>query len=188
MPLLRAWDRLTLTAVPSAVSCARAFAKFTLRWWDATHVMDDALLVVSELVTNAVTATGPKTTTPTWTDIKAEHILGVQLRVVDMHLYVEVWDRSDEVPGTKHPTADAEDGRGLLLVEALTKRWGTSRPPVGGKIVWAELALSKPPTLTVDVPPLPHRLPAHVRVPEGKAKDAVATALMQRVLEGLRNL
>ncbi|MFC8829034.1 ATP-binding protein [Streptomyces sp. NPDC057137] len=188
MTLLRAWDRLTLAAVPSAASCARAFATHTLRWWDATHVMDDTLLVVSELVTNAVTATGPKTTTPTWTDVKAEHILGVQLRVVDMYLYVEVWDRSGEVPGTKHPTADAEDGRGLLLVEALTKRWGTSRPPAGGKVVWAELELSTPPTLTVDVPPLPHRVPAHVRVPEGAAKQTVDTALMQRILEGLHNL
>ncbi|MFD3488796.1 ATP-binding protein [Streptomyces sp. NPDC058665] len=185
---MRAWDRLMLAAVPSAASCARAFAKYTLRWWDATHVMDDALLVVSELVTNAVTATGPKTTTPTWTDVKAEHILGVQLRVVDMHLYVEVWDRSRELPGTKHPTVDVENGRGLLLVEALTKRWGTSQSSAGGKVVWAEWELSTPPTLTVDVPPVPHRVPGHVRVPEGAAKDTVDIALMERVLEGLRNL
>ncbi|MFI6082401.1 ATP-binding protein [Streptomyces sp. NPDC051217] len=148
--------------------------------------MGDALLVVSELVTNAVTATGPNMTTPTWTDVKADHILGVQLRVVAMHLYVEAWDRSDEAPRTKSPPADAEDGRGILLVEALTKRWGTYRPPAGGKVVWAELPLINAPTLTQEVPTLPHRVPSDVRVPNGRVREQVETALMERGLEGVR--
>lgn len=186
--LVRAWDRLTLAAVPSAACCARAFTTTILRWWGATQVLDDALLVVSELVTNAVTATGPDTPDPKWSDVKAEHVLGVQLRVVDMHLYVEVWDRSTEVPKIREQAAEAEGGRGLLLVEALAKNWGTFRPPAGGKIVWVELALFKPPMLTTEVPPLQQRLPRNVRAPEGKAKTQIETALMQRVLDGLRKL
>ncbi|MFC8826677.1 ATP-binding protein [Streptomyces sp. NPDC057137] len=186
VPLLRAWDRLTLVALPTAVSCARAFAACTLRWWGAAHVMDDALLVVSELVTNAVKATGPRTPTPTWTDVTAQHILGVQLRVDGLSLYVEVWDSGREVIAAGAPTLDDEGGRGLLIVQTLATRWGTYRPPAGGKIVWAELALSAEPALARRV--LPLRVPPHIRVPVGKAKEQVETALMQRVLDGLRAL
>ncbi|WP_405618006.1 ATP-binding protein [Streptomyces sp. NBC_01508] len=188
MPLPRAWDRLTLVALPTAVSCARAFVGRTLRWWGATHVMDDALLVVSELVANAVTATGPRTPHPTWTDVTAQHLIGVQLRLNGMYLYVEVWDSGRETPTAKNPTPDDEGGRGLLLVQTLATRWGTYWPPAGGKIVWAELPLPHPPHLTTDVPPLPHRIPEGVRVAPGKAKQQVETALMQRVLDGLRGL
>ncbi|MYV55480.1 ATP-binding protein [Streptomyces sp. SID3212] len=188
MSRLRGWDRLTLAAVPTAACCARTFTKCTLRWWEATDVMDDALLIISELVTNAVKATGPNTPDPTWSDVRAEHVLGVQLRVVDMNLYVEVWDRAGEIPTPKAPSADDEGGRGLLLVQSLTRRWGTFRPPAGGKIVWAELPLTKAPDLTPQTPPLPHRVPSEARAPEGKTKTQVETALMERVLEGLRRL
>lgn len=58
----------------------------------------------------------------------------------------------------------------------------------GGKIVWAELPLAKAPDLTPETPPLPHRVPSDIRAPEGKAKEQVETALMERVLEGLRRL
>ncbi|MFE9293727.1 ATP-binding protein [Streptomyces niveus] len=186
--LPRAWDRLTLAAVPSAASCARSFARYTLRWWDVTHVMDDALLVVSELVTNAVKMNGPKTPEQKWSDVKAEHFLGVQIRIVDMNLYVEVWDGGNEVPATKTPAADDEGGRGLLLVQSLARRWGTFRPSAGGKIVWAELPLIKAAALTPEVPPLPHRVPGDVRGPEGNTKELVETALMEQVLEGLRRM
>ncbi|WP_405799401.1 ATP-binding protein [Streptomyces sp. NBC_01506] len=188
MPLLRAWDRLTLVALPTAVSCARAFTGCTLRWWGATDVMDDALLVVSELTTNAVKATGPQTPKPTWADVTTQHLIGVQLRLNATHVYVEVWDSGRAAPAAKNPTTDDEGGRGLLLVQTLATRWGTHRPPTGGKIVWAELTLPHPPCLTTDVPPLPHRTPEHLRVPPGRAKQHVETALMHRVLDALRAL
>lgn len=182
MPLPRAWDRLTLVALPTAVSCARAFATCTLRWWGVTHITDDALLIVSELVTNAVKAAGP----PRQADVTAEHILGVQLRLDGPRLYVEVWDSGHETLTARTPTPDDEGGRGLLLVQTLATRWGTYRPPAGGKVVWAELALSREPTLTTRV--LPLRVPPHIRVPAGKAREQVESALMQRVLDGLRRL
>ncbi|MFI6081320.1 ATP-binding protein [Streptomyces sp. NPDC051217] len=145
-------------------------------------------MVVSELVTNGVKATGPRTPHRKWTDVTAEHILGVQLRLDGLSLYVEVWDSGREAPAARTPTIDDEGGRGLLLVQTLAKRWGTYRPPAGGKIVWAELALPVAPSLTTDVPPLPHRAPAHLRVPPGKVREQVETALMRRVLDGLRTL
>ncbi|MGW8451128.1 ATP-binding protein [Streptomyces niveus] len=182
MPLRRAWDRLTLIALPTAVSCARAFASRTLRRWGATHVMDDALLIVSELVTNAVKAAGP----PRRADITAEHVFGVQLRLDGTSLYVEVWDSGHETLTARTPAPDDEGGRGLLLVQTLATRWGTCRPPAGGKIVWAELTLSREPTLTTRT--LPLRVPPPIRVPTGKAREQVESALMQRVLDGLRRL
>lgn len=147
---------------------------------------DDALLVVSELVTNAVKATGPKTPEPKWTDVTAEHIFGVQLRVEGLSLYVEVWDAGREVLAARTPAPDDEGGRGLLLVQTVATRWGTYRPAAGGKIVWAELGLSSEPVLATRV--LPLRVPEQLRVPPGKAKERVETALMQRVLDGLRAL
>ncbi|MDQ1039925.1 anti-sigma regulatory factor (Ser/Thr protein kinase) [Streptomyces sp. V3I8] len=185
---LHVWDRLTLAAVPSAASCARALTTALLRWWGSPQVLDDALLVVSELVTNAVNATGPDTSDPKWSDVKAEHVLGVQLRLVDMSLFIEVWDRSLAAPEMREQSAEAESGRGLLLVEALAKNWGTFRPPAGGKIMWAELALTEPPTFATKMLPLQRRSPRTGRTPQGRVKEQIETALMQRVLDGLHKL
>ncbi|MFD5114777.1 MULTISPECIES: ATP-binding protein [unclassified Streptomyces] len=173
--------------MPEAVSCARAYTKAMLRWWGASHLFDDALLVASELVTNAVQATGLNHE-PKWMDIKTEHVIGLQLRIVHDSFYVEVWDNSSDAPLVKNPTADAEGGRGLYLVEGLAKRWGAYRPSAGGKIVWAELPLSRRRESLVDsAPPPPHRVPGRFRVPEGPAKEHVETALTQRVLDRLQN-
>ncbi|RYJ23413.1 putative regulatory protein [Streptomyces sp. L-9-10] len=173
---LRAWDRLTLVALPTAVGCARAFTKVMLGWWRAPHILDEALLVTSELVTNAVQAT------------EAKHIIGVQLQIIDDSVLVEVWDDSPALPMLKEPSTNAEIGRGLCLVEGFAKRWGTCGAPAGGKIVWAELTLSPQPEPFTGSAPLPHRVPGSLRVPDGPAKERVETALMQRVLEGWGNL
>jgi hypothetical protein len=59
-------------------------------------------------------------------------------------LYVEVWDAGDGSPVVPRQHPEAEGGRGLLLVEVLSKRWDVYRPRHGGKVVWSELALSAP--------------------------------------------
>lgn len=46
------------------------------------------------------------------------------------------------VAALESPDADSESGRGLLLVEALSVRWGTERGPFPRKTVWAEVALT----------------------------------------------
>ena len=51
---------------------------------------------------------------------------------------VEVCDGSAIVPAVRQPVADAEHGRGLLIVEALSLRWGVDRT-AGGKRVWVEV-------------------------------------------------
>lgn len=48
------------------------------------------------------------------------------------------------MPARQNPSLDATSGRGLLLVDELATRWNVYRPPVGGKVVWAELLLGVP--------------------------------------------
>ena len=93
------------------------------------HAADEAVLVVSELVTNAVThGTSP-----------------AELRLVlgrESHgLRVEVTDsRGESVPALADPSRDLDGRRGLLLVAALTDRWGWYPSIDGpGKTVWAVL-------------------------------------------------
>ncbi|WP_405931941.1 ATP-binding protein [Streptomyces sp. NBC_00827] len=67
------------------------------------------------------------------------------LYVVGDTLRIEVTDtRGERAPQAQHPAADAESGRGLLLVDALADRWGTNIGPHPRKTVWAEVTLPSP--------------------------------------------
>ncbi|MYZ40263.1 MULTISPECIES: ATP-binding protein [unclassified Streptomyces] len=179
---------IRFAAVLTAVGCSRLFLRHVLRDWNLSDHIDTGELVMSELVTNAVRSTGVTDPEPKWTDIKTHHVVGVQLRVIDTSLSVEVWDRSPATPVKQAQAEDAESGRGLILVEAMSKRWGIHRPPAGGKIVWAEWDLSEPAKPAKDRPHVPHRVPSIVRAPHGQTRDMATTALVQRVLSDLRSL
>ncbi|MFF5004754.1 ATP-binding protein [Streptomyces phaeochromogenes] len=181
-------SRLHLVAVASAVSVARAFTRQTLAHWKLDDFAADASLMMSELVSNAVKASGITDPEPKPWQIKAEHVIAVQLRALGGRLFIEVWDRSALVPIKQSVSADAEGGRGLHLVEALSKRWGTYRPQAGGKIVWAEVALTRLPNPALDGSTLQLRVPSDMEPPPGPTKDQATTALMQRVLDGLRRV
>lgn len=53
-----------------------------------------------------------------------------------LSLAIHVWDACDEMPVRQDARPDAVDGRGLLLVETLSKDWGAHRE-ADGKVVWA---------------------------------------------------
>jgi len=93
--------------------------------------LDTALLVVSELVTNAV--------------VNARSQVTLRLRLRRDRLLVEVEDEDSRLPVLQEHDRDALGGRGLLLVDALSVRWG-SRPRPTGKVVWAELPLAADPS------------------------------------------
>ncbi|MFJ8400170.1 ATP-binding protein [Streptomyces microflavus] len=186
MPHLLYATSLRLAAVPSAVSNSRMFIRQTLQHWRVPDYIDVAELVVSELVTNAIEATGITDPQPEWTEITAEHVIGVQLRINDARLYVEVWDGSTDVPIRKHPDDEAEGGRGLLLIEAMTEQWDVYRSEAGGKVVWAELSLAEPPK-PPPLPSMPVRTQGRTRPPAAPVGDMASTALLQRVLDGLLN-
>jgi anti-sigma regulatory factor (Ser/Thr protein kinase) len=124
---------LRLDAVYAAVGLARDFIRRTLTAWQFAEHIDGAELVGSELVTNAVKMSGQA----------GSRVVGLQLRVVGASLYVEVWDRESGVPVIPEQSLDAEGGRGLFLVEALSARWDVYRPVAGGKVVWSELPLGE---------------------------------------------
>jgi anti-sigma regulatory factor (Ser/Thr protein kinase) len=177
---------IRLAAVLTAVSLSREFVRQTLRLWQLADQIDSAELVVSEIVTNAVKSTGIAEPKPTWSMVKAEHIIGVQLRLVGASLYVEVWDRGDGSPVIPEQTLDAEGGRGLFLVESVSRRWGIHRPAVGGKTVWSELSLTEPVNPPLRGEGLPLRDPGTHGPVAGEELELMDIALMQRVLDGLR--
>ncbi|MEV5440203.1 SpoIIE family protein phosphatase [Streptomyces sp. NPDC052682] len=114
--------------LPDAVMHARRFTARTLRSWRVGADADTVLLVVSELVTNALVHTqGP---------------VRLDLTLAADRLRVTVSDSSPRAPA-KPVVVDweATGGRGLLLVEAVSASWG-SVPVGGGKQVWSELVLT----------------------------------------------
>jgi len=174
---------LRLTAVPTAVACSRMFVRHTLTRWNLADEVEDTALIMSELVTNAIQASGITAPDPKPWQIKAEHLIAAQLRVFEGSLYIEVWDRTPETPVRQNPDFDATSGRGLLLVESLAKQWNVFHPHVGGKVVWAELPLSasaEPPPF--DPPrrkPLP--LPDGIRAKWGPVELQARQALLDHL-------
>ena len=120
---------LTLPAEPSTPRAARHFLAERL---DRLHVtsaaVDLALLLTSELVTNAVRY--------------GRGLVTLSVRADPPSVRVVVHDSNPELP-TLGPEADesAEGGRGLRLVDALATRWGAENRPGDGKDVWFELDL-----------------------------------------------
>ncbi|WP_367324892.1 SpoIIE family protein phosphatase [Streptomyces sp. HUAS ZL42] len=115
--------------LPDAVMHARRFTARTLRRWKVDEVADTALLVVSELVTNALVHTqGP---------------VSVDLMLRGDRIRVCVSDASPRAPAKPVITDwEATGGRGLLLVEAMSESFG-SVPVAGGKQVWSEIAVPR---------------------------------------------
>ena len=119
---------LTLGPLPSAVPCARAHAVARLWEWEMPGAGDTVALVVSELITNSVAASRALDGGP----------FPVLLRLLSdrSEILIMVRDASPEQPGRMNPADDAEGGRGLMLVEAVSKRWGWYAVPAG-KVIWA---------------------------------------------------
>jgi anti-sigma regulatory factor (Ser/Thr protein kinase) len=104
---------------------ARRFVSGTLRGWECTPLIDAAVLLVNELVTNAL--------------VHARSRVEVLIRLLPGGLRVEVRDHSTRPPRLQTPMDDATSGRGLWLVDQMADTWGVEPAP-GGKRVWFELA------------------------------------------------
>ncbi|MET7992388.1 ATP-binding protein [Amycolatopsis sp. NPDC005232] len=112
-------------ALPESVAglaLARDFTRVTLTGWGFGAVAEDALLIVTELATNAV-----------------QHGEGkpvLRLKYGDAVVRLEVADESPALPATRPPGPDG--GWGLRLVQELSLEWGVA-PCARGKVVWCEL-------------------------------------------------
>jgi hypothetical protein len=121
---------LTLGALPGAVPCARLHTTAVLWEWGMAAFAQQAELAVSELVTNAVRASTQARKARQVPGAAPEGLPVVALRLAGdhRHLLVEVSDHDPRppVPTTVDPERDG--GRGLLLVEAVSDRWGYYYP------------------------------------------------------------
>ncbi|MFE5896938.1 SpoIIE family protein phosphatase [Streptomyces sp. NPDC056488] len=111
---------------PQAAGEARRHVREQLARWDLPELEMTTELVVSELVGNVVRhASGP-----------------VRLRLLHSRtLICEVYDSSPTTPRIRRAASTDEGGRGLQLVAAVSRRWGTRFLPEG-KCIWSEQALA----------------------------------------------
>ncbi|WP_189553794.1 SpoIIE family protein phosphatase [Streptomyces lavendofoliae] len=135
----------TFEPVGRSVATARAFVRDTLQGWGYTDVVDDAVVLTSELVTNAVIHAG---TAADVLCLRTEN--GVRIEVADRYPEREV-----PLQGTGRSLAspDSENGRGLLLCAALASRWGVDYAPTR-KHVWFQLDLPERPVGTRSAGPV----------------------------------
>jgi hypothetical protein len=92
------------------------------------RAVGDALLMMSELVTNAVRHT--------------RTVLLVLVTMQNHTLHVDVTDDDPTLPLPSDAEHDATNGRGLRIVDALATRWGVT-PTIDGKTVWFEMQLPR---------------------------------------------
>jgi anti-sigma regulatory factor (Ser/Thr protein kinase) len=111
------------------------------RWQAPPDVIGSTEIIVSELVTNAYRVTYPDTRQrgrPA--SRKAAHI-SLTLWRLPGQIVIGVTDHDKNPPLRSDAGADAESGRGLTLVQALSDQWGYRPLPAGGKVVYAILGM-----------------------------------------------
>ncbi|MGW3955893.1 ATP-binding protein [Streptomyces sp. NPDC004752] len=138
-----------LPATPTSVGAARRAVRALLtRWGTDDEVRDNAVIVTSELVTNAVTHS-------------ASERIACRLHSTADRLRIEVEDqnRAAALPTPRQPDPDDQSGRGLLLVAALSRDWGVTGTRRSARVVWAELATA--PDAAPSSVPHPDRLTPH---------------------------
>lgn len=129
-----------LRPVPASARCARLHARNALRRWQLTALADTVELLVSELVSNAIRAAARVAGQPgSGAQREAcEPPIWFWLASDRRSVLIQVWDGDHHHPARREQEPDAEAGRGLLLVEALSEQWGCYTPDgQSGKIVWA---------------------------------------------------
>lgn len=140
-----AWPHQTfleLGALATAAPCARLHTTLVLWEWNLGTLVRTAGLVVSELVSNAVQASAGLTGSR-FAGVWAPGTPPVRVWLsADAHrVVIQVWDGSDRPPVPQPVAPEADRGRGLLLVGALSAEWGCYTPEKSsGKVVWAVVA------------------------------------------------
>jgi anti-sigma regulatory factor (Ser/Thr protein kinase) len=137
LPVSQHQCRIPLMADLAAAAVARSVVEDTIRAWRVPVDQDVAVLLTSELVTNAVTHGTPTAGTIVLLTVACD-VSGLRVDVHDGSGDLPVLDTGllDEGP------AEAETGRGLLLVTSLSAEWGFYRTPTG-KAVYFTLELQR---------------------------------------------
>jgi anti-sigma regulatory factor (Ser/Thr protein kinase) len=122
---MQAYARFRRTS--DQISEARAFVRATLFRWGETSALDNALLVTSELFTNAV--------------MHGSGRIDIYVTLNTEALRIAVVDDGRRAPERWHDRAMTTNpgGRGLRIVDALASTWGNNLDPTGRTRVWAEM-------------------------------------------------
>lgn len=128
---------VTLPPDPAAVSPARALFVSAMQRWG---LVDEAVAIAGELLVSEVVTNGIR---------YARGDVGMLVRRAERAVHVEVRDNDTRLPRLRHAALDDEGGRGLALVQALSRDWGARALP-DGKVVW----------FTIDAPPTQPTQPA----------------------------
>lgn len=122
---------ITLASEAASVAAARQILREACTEWGLDQsAAETGALLMSELVTNA---------------IRHGHLHSVQViaeQPAPDRLRVAVVDKSRRMPEIHHAKPEALGGRGLLLIDLLSDRWGTNLLP-SGKRVWAEIVIKE---------------------------------------------
>lgn len=117
---------LELPPSTDSVPRARTYVRTALAQSETAADVDTAVLLVSELVTNAI--------------LHARSTVVVNVASSPGEARIEVHDESGHVPRQHAFSATSATGRGLRLIESLAKRWGVEADDDGtGKTVWCEV-------------------------------------------------
>jgi anti-sigma regulatory factor (Ser/Thr protein kinase) len=109
--------RVRLARVPASAADARSHVRAAIDQWKVPVDPDVAVLLTSDLVTNAILHGDGKNVT-------------IAIRCSRGRLRVDVYDTARSLPATLEP-ADLETGSGLVLVSTLSSEWGFFRTPAG---------------------------------------------------------
>ncbi|MER6091826.1 ATP-binding protein [Streptomyces bluensis] len=127
----------TMPCEPESAHHARQLVAIALSAWGIGELADIGKLIVSELVNNSVNHTNCRT-------------IRVLIRWEGRDMVrIGVADRSRDVPVLGKPDDEAEEGRGLLLIDAMSLKWGYDRKR-WGKVVWAQLRATPAGTASVN--------------------------------------
>jgi anti-sigma regulatory factor (Ser/Thr protein kinase) len=118
--------QMTLPVADHAVRLARQATCDALATWRLLLLEETAVLLVSELVTNAVR------------HARGTDAISLELETAGIWLRIEVQDADPRWPQPRTPGGFDESGFGFVLVDALAGKWGV-RETATGKAVWAEL-------------------------------------------------
>lgn len=133
MNVHRTWSHETeFAARASSASQARAFVSLHLQAHKLAHLVDDVRLVVSELATNAM--------------VHAQTPFTVTLGGFEDTVFLAVLDGSWVGPTLVVAGSLDTSGRGVSIVQVLSRDWGVTDRASGGKSVWAEFDAREPST------------------------------------------
>jgi hypothetical protein len=172
---------IALAPTPGSAKAARDFTTATMRGWHLDGLIEDAVIVASELAANAI-----RHGTPSAMDRVEDARIELTWWCQASRLICLVTDRSIKPPVLAPADLDAESGHGLQIVDALAIAWGWTVLGAREKAVWATLRLPgtrrypdgepllKPPGTNNQPQHLPRRRRAGPSRPEGWSERSIS--------------